>query len=137
MAFPPEIHEDPAKSLVFLVASEADGLAWLASVPVFRRLERCELPLLAAAFQKGHFGAGEVVFRKGDPPEAFYVIQGGDARVLDENEGLIAVLNVGDYFGEAALLSQKPRNATVQAGALGGPKGRRREKRAWTLGELL
>eukprot|EP00913_Durusdinium_trenchii_P033976 g31803.t1 len=129
----------------------ADGMAWLASVPVFRRLERCELPLLAAAFHSASFTPdiklihvcswathptagvgtesiawafnaipaikppGETIFRKGDPPEAFYVIQEGEAHVLDENEGLIAVLKAGDYFGEAALISNKPRNATIRA----------------------
>jgi len=93
----------------------ADGMAWLSGVPVFRRLERCELPLLAAKFHSDRFEPGEVLFRKGDPAEAFYVIQEGEAHVLDENEELIAVLKTGDYFGEAALISQKPRNATVKA----------------------
>ena len=104
-------------------------------MPVFRRLERCELPLLAAAFHVCHFEPNEVVFRKGDPPEAFYVIQQGLARVLDENEGLIAVLKQGDYFGEAALLSLKVRNATVQAGAPGGlgPGGLMQWLSAWQM----
>jgi len=93
----------------------ADGMAWLSSVPVFRRLERCELPLLAGKFHREKFDPGEVLFRKGDPAEAFYVIQEGEAHVLDENEELIAVLRTGDYFGEAALISHKPRNATVRA----------------------
>jgi len=103
----------------------ADEMAWLSNVPVFRRLDRSELPLLAAAFRPEQYQPGDVLFRAGDIAEAFFVIQSGEAHVFPPNEDdtPIAILGPGDYFGEAALLSDKPRNATIRAGPLSKSNG--------------
>jgi putative ABC transport system ATP-binding protein len=62
--------------------------------------------------------AGGVVFRQGDVGDKFYVIGRGacDILVQDGAESrLIRTLGPGDFFGEIALLTDKPRTATVAA----------------------
>lgn len=61
--------------------------------------------------------AGTVLFRDGDPGEVMYVIQAGRVRIFTEvkdREKLLAILGPGDFFGEMALLNQKPRTASAQ-----------------------
>lgn len=66
-----------------------------------------------------HFGPGEIVFRQGDHGDRVYLIVSGEVEVLQgEVNGsakVIAKLCAGECFGEMALLSDNPRNATLRA----------------------
>jgi NADH:ubiquinone reductase (H+-translocating) len=57
-------------------------------------------------FKQAHFGAGDFVFRKGDPGGAFYVVKAGSAGLYpDEVTGpALVTWSKGDHFGEAAVL---------------------------------
>ena len=71
-----------------------------------------------SGIQNQHFEAGDVVFQQGDLGDSVYVIEDGECDVLQEIDGsqsLLATLKPGDYFGEMAVLSDKSRNATIQA----------------------
>ncbi|MFV1967482.1 MAG: ATP-binding cassette domain-containing protein [Pirellulaceae bacterium] len=57
---------------------------------------------------------GTEIIRQGDPGEKFYSIRHGSVDVLVDDK-VVSTLGEGDYFGEAALLTGKPRNATVIA----------------------
>ncbi len=61
-----------------------------------------------------HFEAGETIFGVGDVGDRMYVVRRGEVEVLRDGARL-AVLGPGEYFGEMALLSNHPRNATVRA----------------------
>jgi NADH dehydrogenase len=68
------------------------------------------------AVHREHFETGETVFANGDFGDKVYFIIKGEANV--EREGaLLAKLHSGDVFGEAALISNQPRNATIRATA--------------------
>ncbi|MCL2472156.1 MAG: cyclic nucleotide-binding domain-containing protein [Treponema sp.] len=59
-----------------------------------------------------------MLFAEGEPGNELFIIQKGSvtiAKVVDNNEVLLAVLKAGDIFGEMALLEAKPRNASAVA----------------------
>lgn len=68
-----------------------------------------------SGYRHEHFGAGETVFREGDPGERVYLLLRGTARVR-RGEEILAELLPGQFFGELAILHDAPRAATVEAG---------------------
>jgi ATP-binding cassette subfamily B protein len=82
----------------------------LASVPAQ------ELKQLVLAFQPGSFKAGETVFRQGEAGDRFYLVERGKAKVVRTEGGeqrVLAFLHQGDFFGEKALIEERPRHADV------------------------
>lgn len=64
-----------------------------------------------------HVSGGATVFRQGDPGGSIYVIRAGKVRVLKEANGrrrMVTTLGPGDFFGEMAVMTGKPRSATVE-----------------------
>jgi putative ABC transport system ATP-binding protein len=62
--------------------------------------------------------SGRVIVRQGEPGDKFYMIRKGKVKVLvDDGRGERCVneLSQGDFFGDRALLTDEPRNATVAA----------------------
>ena len=59
-----------------------------------------------------------MLFAEGEPGSELFIIQKGSvkiAKIVDDNEVLLAVLKAGDIFGEMALLEAKPRAASASA----------------------
>jgi NADH:ubiquinone reductase (H+-translocating) len=61
-----------------------------------------------------HFEEGETIFSNGDTGDKVYFIVKGEATVERDGTSL-ATLRAGEVFGEAALLTRQPRNATLRA----------------------
>jgi CRP-like cAMP-binding protein len=86
----------------------------LKRVPIFEGLEDRELERIAASMKQRTFRAGDIVTTEGQGGVGFFVIEDGEARVTihgDERRRL----GPGDYFGEVALLTDRPRTATITA----------------------
>ncbi|MGE0545456.1 MAG: Crp/Fnr family transcriptional regulator [Kofleriaceae bacterium] len=62
------------------------------------------------------FAPGTVLFHEGDPGDFMYVIQDGEVEIrrsVGETERVLAVLQPGEFFGEMAILNNRPRSATA------------------------
>jgi CRP/FNR family cyclic AMP-dependent transcriptional regulator len=57
-----------------------------------------------------------VLFREGEPGKEMFVLQVGKVAIskkVRDVEKVLAVLGPGEFFGEMAIISNKPRNATA------------------------
>jgi CRP-like cAMP-binding protein len=64
------------------------------------------------------FKVGEVIFREGEPGHTMFVVRGGEVRISKHVRGgerVLATLGPGEFFGEMAVLSGRPRTATATA----------------------
>jgi len=62
------------------------------------------------------FPAGHVLFKEGDSGKEMFVIQSGKVKIskaVRDVEKTLVVLGPGDFFGEMAILNNKPRSATA------------------------
>ena len=86
----------------------------LRDVPLFARLSKHDLAMVAQMADEVDVREGEVLAREGDVGHEFFVIERGRAEVTRDGERL-AELGPGDFFGEMALISEERRTATVTA----------------------
>ena len=62
------------------------------------------------------FPAGTVLFEEGQPGDHMYVVTEGEIEIrrrVGDIDNLLAVLLPGDFFGEMAILNNRPRSATA------------------------
>uniref|UniRef100_A0A3Q1AKE2 cAMP-dependent protein kinase type I-alpha regulatory subunit n=1 Tax=Amphiprion ocellaris TaxID=80972 RepID=A0A3Q1AKE2_AMPOC len=83
-------------------------------------LDKWERLTVADALEPVQFEDGQKIVVQGEPGDEFFIILEGSAAVLQrrsENEEFVEVGRLGpsDYFGEIALLMNRPRAATVVA----------------------
>ncbi|HUF51635.1 MAG TPA: cation:proton antiporter [Longimicrobiales bacterium] len=91
----------------------------LAKVPFFRALPTDEFDRIVDLLRPRTFLADDVVVREGDIGDSMFLIGRGVVRVSIGGGGTgiipVATLLAGEFFGEMAMLSANPRNATVTA----------------------
>ncbi|RDW86430.1 cyclic nucleotide-binding domain-containing protein [Aspergillus mulundensis] len=90
--------------------------AFLEEVPLLSSLKPYERAKIADALDTIKFPAGENIITEGDPGDAFYLLESGEAEAFMEGvDEPVKSYQRGDYFGELALLDDKPRAASVRA----------------------
>jgi predicted acylesterase/phospholipase RssA/CRP-like cAMP-binding protein len=86
---------------------------------VFGRLDADARALLSKEFESRLARRGEVIMREGDAPDGMYVVASGRLQVVltrdDGNESVVNEIGRGDLVGEMALLTDRPRSATITA----------------------
>lgn len=84
---------------------------------LFKDLSREEARQVVSKLKLRHFEKDTMVVSEGDPGDSMFVVVHGDVRVLthtpDRTEVFLANLAEGEFFGEIALLTGKPRTATI------------------------
>ena len=86
----------------------------LKHVPLFAGCSKAELREVAISTDEIDLRNGHVLTREGRPGREFFILVEGTASVTQDGE-TIAELKDGDWFGEIALLTHRPRTATVTA----------------------
>ncbi|RYD79286.1 MAG: cyclic nucleotide-binding domain-containing protein, partial [Verrucomicrobiaceae bacterium] len=72
-----------------------------------------ELETVARGAELLQSPAGTELFRQGDAGETFYVVISGEVAMKDASRQTVATVKQGGFFGELALLTGEPRNATA------------------------
>lgn len=93
---------------------------FLENISLLDSLSENERLKVADALKAEMFSEGDVIIKQGEPGDLFYIIEDGSAvcyKSLTPTDApqRIAELSAGAYFGEIALLTTRPRQATVTA----------------------
>lgn len=67
--------------------------------------------------QGKNFAKNEVIFHEGDPGDEMFIIQEGKVKIskkIGDVHKTLAILDKGEFFGEMAILNNKPRSATAE-----------------------
>lgn len=89
---------------------------FLEEVPLLSNLKTYERAKIADALESVKFSTGQHIITEGEPGDNFYLLESGEAQAFKGGvERSVKEYTRGDYFGELALLDQKPRAASVIA----------------------
>lgn len=97
--------------------TSGDWMARLLQMPTFQAVPPANLQAMFMRMEQVNYEAGHVVVKQGEPGDYFYVVMEGRCMVTREVPNQkpvrLAELEAGSCFGEEALISESPRNATV------------------------
>jgi rhodanese-related sulfurtransferase len=98
--------------------SSEDWMTMLLQTKAFHKIPPANIQAIFMRMQQINYTSGDVILKQGAEGDYFYVLTRGQAVVTRETplskEGIkLAELQVGDTFGEEALISDAKRNATV------------------------
>ncbi len=83
---------------------------------LFEGIAISTLTKIAERMRKENHPPGTRIIHEGELGDRLYLVASGDLHVmLDPNNQRVADLHKGDHFGEAALITGRPRNASVDA----------------------
>lgn len=99
--------------------------AFIECVPLLKSLELSERMKIVDVLGIRVFKDGECIIKEGDEADCFYIVESGEVKIMitsHENtdqqgstEVEVARCTRGQYFGELALVTNKPRAASVYA----------------------
>ncbi|MEO8269386.1 MAG: ATP-binding cassette domain-containing protein [Aureliella sp.] len=99
-----------------LVQETAIVSQMLVKCEVFEHMSPRGLAEMADNLQCETIAAQQTIIREGEPGDKFYLIRTGRVAVQRAAQTQpLAILQEGDFFGEMALLTGQPRNASVMA----------------------
>ena len=98
---------------------DRDTIETLRKVSFLTDLSAEYLAKMAAAAKKQTYKSGDVIIKKGDPGNTFFILKDGSVVLKDIEAGgeIFAdqVYKAGDFFGERAIVTEEPRAANVIA----------------------
>ena len=96
-----------------------EGIDWMSTLlssPLFEFIPPANIQTLFSKFEEVKYKKNDEVIKQGEQGDYFYVIQAGRSKVertVGDKTAVLAELKPGDNFGQDALVSDTPRNATV------------------------
>ncbi|MFA5083198.1 MAG: cyclic nucleotide-binding domain-containing protein [Hydrogenophilaceae bacterium] len=115
--YDPPSHSDKEYQVIEFEGEDPQWLFELLTNPSFEKVPPSLLQRLFERFHPLAAQAGQVMLRQGEPGDYYYLIRQGRARVSRQGhngrEVILADVGPGQGFGEEALISGEPRNATV------------------------
>lgn len=91
---------------------------FLTKCKLFESIPPSVLVCVAEQLQQETYSAGQAIITQGEAGDHFYLIRKGRVEVFVQDkkqQKVVATLGEGEFFGEAALLTDQARNATVRA----------------------
>jgi len=118
--FDPSVMKQFAKSMLGQREGGVEAVdSTLKGIPLFSSVSVDDLSSLSRQFTRRHYRKGEIIFHKGDFGSTFHIINTGGVKLSIPSEKggdvFLAHLGPGDFFGELALLDERPRSATATA----------------------
>jgi len=97
--------------------TSGDWMARLLQMPTFQSVPPANLQAMFLRMEQVNYEAGYVVIKQGDAGDYFYVMMDGRCvvtrEVPNQKPVRLAEFEAGACFGEEALISEAPRNATI------------------------
>ncbi len=93
-------------------------LRLVTGVELFKNIELNEVTALLRQASRINFESGQMVFEEGAEGHSMYIVTAGEFEVFrhaGSSRVHIAHIKPGEHFGEIALLSNRPRSASVCA----------------------
>ena len=92
---------------------------FLSKISIFSSLGLDDLENLTTLWKPVTRHAGQLLFKKGDPGDAMYIVRSGEVAITiwneDNQETILSVLTEGNFLGELALLDGSSRSAAAKA----------------------
>ena len=96
-----------------------DWMTQLLKLEIFHKIPPANIQAMFQRIQSLPVKKDDVIIKQGDKGDFYYIIQSGSCRVMRNSEETgnkeikVADIDAGNGFGEDALISETPRNATV------------------------
>jgi cAMP-dependent protein kinase regulator len=98
---------------------QSDITSLVSKIPLLQDMDGALVSKFAQVLTTVKFSEGELIVKKGDVGEVFYIVNEGQVKVHDIGMGdskfVDQILKGGDWFGERALMTGEPRAANVTA----------------------
>ncbi len=106
--------------VIELDGPDAKDSSWMMSMlltPTFLKLPPANIERVFEKLEEKKYAKGALVFKQGEMGDFYYTIKEGSCeviRTIDDRHIRLATLKVTESFGEEALMSDVPRNASIR-----------------------
>lgn len=98
---------------------KADAAGLLRAHPFFATLDAAALAQIVSRLQRRAYGAGDMIFQRGDAGDALYIVESGAVRLARDSaqgrEFTVRLAGPGEIFGEIAIIDGVGRTTDAAA----------------------